>query len=293
MVLRGMAKKRGMLVNEYGIYQVDANGKSGKRLGGEFEKDLYRILGVPYHPPELRGSELYTTVPKLIQRPVGDGHCHTYWSQDADQDWTIAKLATHAKSMGHQFVCVTDHSYSPAFTKNGKLEPAYVDKYVKECRRAEKVAGIRVLAGIECDILPDGTLQWPESELRKLDYVVAAIHRQHSVDVTSRYVSAMNTGLVDVIAHPQNRLLGQRPASEVDWDLICTTAAEKGVALEINGGFDRLDLSAEIAAKAAKAGVKLSLASDCHSRAGCDCINYAVMIARRAGLEQAHIYVPG
>lgn len=288
VALRERAKGMGIRVNEYGYFKES----NGKRLGGSTEKELYELLDVPYCPPELReGSELRSKSRRILRASdlVCDLHHHSQWSHDADSEYEVIDAAKAAKKAGLTTLAMTDHSYAPSFKK-----PNALSKFIKQCRTAEKETGVRVLAGVECDIMADGSLQWPNGDLGKLDIVLAAIHKKHSTDVQSRLIAAIKHPLVSVIAHPTGRLFGRRDIPEgVDWSEVFRQAAKHNVSMEINGGDERLDLPAELVALAVTKGCTFTLSSDSHSGGHVrHSLDNALTQARRAGLLRKHLREP-
>jgi DNA polymerase (family 10) len=284
VMLRSLAKQKGIKINEHGFW------KGTKRLGGKSEKTLYKLLDLPFCPPELReGTEARSKIPKLVEASdlSCDLHHHSCWSPDVSKEYTQVDVAMAAKNEGLEAVAITDHSYAPGFRHTHAL-----DDFIRKCRQAEKAAGVRVLAGVECDIMGDGSLQWNDNDLQRLDLVVAAIHKKHSVDVEHRLISAIKHPLVDVIAHPTGRMFGKRECDiSVNWKKVFKAAAKHNVALEINGGDDRLDLPAELISLAIEAGCKFTLSSDSHSGGHIRySLSNALTQARRAGLRSKHLY---
>ncbi|HTZ18850.1 MAG TPA: DNA polymerase/3'-5' exonuclease PolX, partial [Dissulfurispiraceae bacterium] len=252
--LREMAVKRGLTINEYGIFRVSDN----KKLGGEKEEDSYKILGLQYVPPELREDRgeieaaIEGKLPKLVtvEDIKGDLHVHSKWS---DGGHTFEQLVEAAKTHGYSYFALTDHSQGLGVARGLTVERLMEQKKEIDALN-KKLKNFRILHGTEVDIRSDGTLDFPDNVLQKLDIVVASIHsgfKQTREQLTSRIIAAMKNPYVSIIAHPTGRLIGEREAYEVDMDAVLNTARETGTAMEINSYPLRLDLS-DIYAKKAK-----------------------------------------
>ncbi|MEA4882505.1 MAG: DNA polymerase/3'-5' exonuclease PolX [Clostridia bacterium] len=299
--LRGVAGRRGLKINEYGVFRDGV----AERLPVESEEELYALLEMDYIPPELREDRgeieaaASHALPHLIERSSirGDLHAHTSWS---DGVASISEMAEAARSMGHEYLAITDHSHSLGVAHGlaGERLLEQLDEVRRMDRRAGDRAGqqgsggIRVLAGTEVDILKDGGLDFSDEILSQLDVVIASIHSGFQQDrdtITRRIIRAMNNPNVDIIAHPTGRLLGKRPGYDVDMDAIIREAAATGAALEINSYPDRLDLSDEHAKAARDAGVMISIDTDSHSPDELRNIEYGVWVGRRAWLEPRNV----
>ena len=260
------------------------------------EAEVYRALGLPPIPPELRegigeiDAAQNGTLPDLLTASdlQGDLHCHTRWSDGAH---SIEEMAASARELGRAYLAISDHSRS--LTVAHGLEIARVaeqSEAVKEANRA--VDGIDILHGTEVDILTDGSLDYPDELLSKLDWVSAAVHSgfgQSSEDMTKRVVAAIRNPYVDSVAHPTGRLLNSRDGYELDVDAVLEAAAETGTALEINAMPDRLDLPEEPARKAAEMGVPIVINTDSHSMHHLDYLTYGVTAARRSWLRASDV----
>jgi DNA polymerase (family 10) len=292
IALRTLAAKKGYKISEYGIF----NKKSGKRLAGEKEEDIYRILGLSYIEPELRENRgeieaaKANRLPKLIEESDirGDLHVHTNWS---DGSASIEKIVEAARKRGWGYVAITDHSKSLKIA-GGLSDKELKDQIKKICNLNKKLKGFRILAGIEVDILKDGTLDYSDELLRQLDFVVAAIHtgfKQPKEEITKRIVKACENKWVDSIAHPTGRLLGERAPYEVDLDEVIKVAKQTGTFLEINAYPKRLDLNDIHSRKAKEAGVKVSIGTDAHTLDQLDNMTIALTAARRGWLEKKDV----
>jgi len=290
--LREMASRRGLKINEYGVFRE----ADGRRLGGREEEDVYKALGLPFVPPELRedAGEIEAAIegklPDLVSLADirGDLHVHTKWSDGAhDLDAVVGA----AKARKYDYVAITDHSKGLGVARG--LTEERVRAQIREIDAANRnLRGFRVLKGIEVDIRGDGTLDLPDALLSELDIVVASIHsgfRQPGEQLTKRLVAAIRNPYVSVIAHPTGRLLGEREAYPVDMEAVLTEAARHGKALEINAYPLRLDLSDAWARAAKRRGIPLAVSTDAHILANLDFMQYGVSIARRGWLEPGDV----
>jgi DNA polymerase (family 10) len=289
--LRGIAKSRGLKLNEYGIFKED-----GKCVPVKTEQDIYDILGLNYIIPELREdrgeieASANNCLPKIIDKKdvKGDLHLHTCWS---DGGSTIQELADKARSLGYEYMAVTDHSKSLTIARG-------IDENKLKQQRAEidelnkNFDDFKILAGIEMDILRDARLDFDDNVLKDLDIVIASIHsgfRQDRDQITERILNAIKNENVDIIAHPTGRMLSKRNPYAVDIDQIFEAAAKTGTVLEINSSPDRLDLNDVLARKAKECGIKLAINTDAHEAPDMEKIRFGVGVARRAWLEKDDI----
>jgi len=288
--LRGIAKAKGIKINEYGVF------KGGKKIGGNEEKEVYRCLGMDWIEPELREDrgEIEAAqegrLPKLIHESEikGDLHVHSKWS---DGTSSIEEIARSAQKRGYQYVVICDHSKSLRIAHG--LDEARLMKQIEEIDRLnEKLKGFQILKGSEVDILTDGTLDLSEKVLEKLDFVVAAIHsgfKQDQEKMTKRIIRALENPLIHVIAHPSGRLLGTRDPYEVEIEGLMEAAKKYGKALEINAYFERLDLDDIHCRKAKEMGIQVAIGTDSHHLDQMWMISLGVAVARRGWLEAPDI----
>jgi DNA polymerase (family 10) len=218
----------------------------------------------------------------------GDVHSHTTRTDGRD---TIETMARAAQAAGLQYLAVTDHSQSLAMANGldeaGALEHAHMVRDVNA-----RLDGFTLLAGIECDIRPDGRMDLSDDCLAQLDIVNASIHSgfaQESAQMTDRLLRAIACPWVDVVAHPLGRRLGKRDAHQADMAAVFAAAADAGVAMEINAQIERLDLDETHARQARDAGVMITISSDAHSVHGLSALRWAVAVARRARLTPADV----
>lgn len=290
--IREMAVRKGLKINEYGVFRV----KTEKRIGGAEEKEVYGSVGLPYISPELREDTgeietgLKRKLPKLVELGdiKGDLHVHSNYS---DGFSSIEELARQAKEMGYQYICITDHS--KRLPVAGGLKEADLLKQIKEIRALnKKLAGFRVLTGIEIEILNDGSLDYKDGILAQLDLVIAAIHsgfKQGKDKLTRRIIEAMKNRWVNVIAHPTGRLMGVRDAYELDLEEVFKAAKATNTALEINALPQRSDLNDINSRRAGELGVPLIIATDAHAIDQLGNMFFGVNVARRGWLEKKNI----
>lgn len=290
--LREMAMKRGLKINEYGIFQE----KDGKKIGGEREEDLYKILGLPYIPPELREDQgeieaaLENRLPNLIvmEDIKGDLHVHSKWS---DGSHTFEQLIEAAKGLGYSYIAITDHSKGLGIAR-GLTEDRLLEQKKEIVAINKKIKGFRIIHGVEVDIRSDGSLDISDDVLKELDIVVASIHsgfKQSKKQLTSRLVSAMKNPYVSIIAHPTGRLIGERDAYDVDIEEILKIAKETKTAIEINAYPLRLDINDVYAKRAKELGIPIVIATDTHLINQFNYMRYGVSIARRGWLEKGDV----
>jgi len=290
--LRELAIKRGLKINEYGVFDSE----TGQRIAGKKEEEVYRILDLPFIPPELREDrgEIKAAqegkLPRLVEYPQikGDLHLHSKWSDGAH---TIRQMAEAAKKRGYKYIAITDHSQSLKFA--GGLTEERLREQTEEIRKLnQELDDFTVLSGIEVDIKSDGSLDFSDEILSKLDVVIAAIHsgfKQESKIITERLVGAMQNRFVSIIAHPTGRLIGYRESYQVDIDKIMDIAAKTGTILEINAYPERLDLNDVYCRMAKDRGIQLAIETDAHSIDGLEFMNLGVDVARRGWLEEKDI----
>jgi DNA polymerase (family 10) len=290
--LRELAVKRGLKINEYGVFDV----KTDRRIAGESEQEIYRILDLSFITPELREDRgeieaaQENRLPQLIEYSQirGDLHLHTKWSDGAH---TIRQMAEAAKKKGYKYIAITDHSQSLKFA--GGLTEERLREQIEEIQKLNQELGnFTVFTGIEVDIKSDGSLDFSDEILSKLDVVIAAIHsgfKQESKIITKRIIEAMQNRFVNIIAHPTGRLIGFRESYQVDINEMIKVAAETGTILEINAHPERLDLNDVYCRMAKEKGVQLAIETDAHSIDGLEFMNLGVDVARRGWLEEKDI----
>ncbi len=292
IVLRKIAIRKGMKLSEYGVFDK----KTGKVLASKTEADCYKKLGLVYIEPEIREEEgeieaaMKGKLPKLIGYDdiKGDLQMHTKWSDGSN---TIMEMALAAKKLGHEYICITDHTGKLKIAN--ALDEKRILKQGKEIDKANKnLKGFRVLHGVEVNITADGKLDMKDKVLKELDLVVAAIHsglKNTREKATQRMIKATENEHVDIIAHPTGRLINKRAGYELDFDRVFEAAKRTGTLLEINSFPDRLDLNDVHARAAIKAGCKLVISTDAHHIDHLGFIKFGIATARRAWAEKKDI----
>lgn len=284
--LRNMAVDQDLKINEYGVFRDDEN------VAGKKEQEIYELFDLPYIEPELRenrgeieaGQE--GDLPKLVTLDDlrGDLQTHTDASDGHD---TVAEMAEAARERGYEYLAITDHSQFVGITQG--LDAEELAERIDEIDELDsRLDGIRVLNGIEVDILEDGSLALPDDILSRLDVVIASVHTQFDLPrdkQTDRILRAMDNPNFNILAHPTGRRIGERPAYKVDIERLIEAALEKGCYIEINAQPDRLDLD-DIHAKMAKEmGLKLAISTDAHRVSELDTMRFGVGQARRGWLN--------
>jgi DNA polymerase (family X) len=246
------------------------------------EESVYRTLGIPWCPPELREEPFRGEPPALVAPDEirGDLHSHTTWS---DGRASVEEMGRAARDRGYEYLAICDHT--PAVGAVPGLSADDVRRQAEEIAAANEVlAPFRVLRGIECDILPDGRLDLPDDVLAELDWVQASVHggqRMPRRELTKRVEAALRNPHVRCLSHPKGRYINRRPENALDLERVFEVALEEGVALEVNGLPDRLDLSGEHVRDALRAGVPIVCSTDSHSVRGLENMVFSVMTARR------------
>jgi DNA polymerase (family 10) len=254
------------------------------------EETVYRRLGLPWLPPELREEPFRGAPPELLELTDirGDLHVHTTWS---DGRASVLEMAQAAAALGHEYVAICDHTKNVRVVSG--LDADDVRRQGEEIAAAnDQIAPLRVLRGIECDILADGTLDLPDDVLDELDWVQASIHagqRQSRDQLTHRTLAAVHHPAVRSISHPQGRILNHRPANAVDLEAVYAACIETGTALETNGLPDRIDLSSTLVRDAIRAGVRITCSTDAHSVGGLQNMQLSVATARRGWCTAAEV----
>jgi DNA polymerase (family 10) len=290
--IREMAVKRGLKLSEYGVFRET----SGRRVAGATEEDVYAAVGLPWIPPELREdtgeveAARRGALPRLVELGDlrGDLHCHT---KASDGHATIEALVTAAQRHGHAYIAITDHSPSARVARGLAVDD--LRAHVARIRAVQrKYPKITVLAGSECDILPDGRLDYPDEVLAELDLVVAAVHgafKQGRAEMTRRLCRALEHPQVHILAHPTGRLIGERAPYDLDLDRVLGTARRHGKAVEINAYPQRLDLNDVHARRAHELGTLVAIDSDTHVLDHLDNLELGVATARRGWIEKPEV----
>jgi DNA polymerase (family 10) len=286
IAVRTRAVHRGLKLSEYGVFD-----REGRRLGGAREEEVFEAVGLPWIPPELRegAGELEAAesgrLPRLVEEAdvVGDLHVHSRASSDARA--SLEELAEEGARLGRSYVAITDHSRSRPLGLDGN---ALAEQRERIAALNRERSGPRLLAGIEVDILPDGSLDLPAETLAGLEWVVASVHAdfaQPRARMTDRIIRALRSGVVDVLGHPSGRRIGRRDPYELDLDAVLEVAREEGVALEVNAMPERLDLDDRACRLAKAAGVRVAISTDAHVAAHLANVRNGVWVARRGWLS--------
>jgi DNA polymerase (family 10) len=290
--LRPATVRRGLHVSEYGILD-DATGKT---LRCATEEEVYAALGYAWIPPELREGrgELEAAaegrLPQLIEIGDirGDLHSHTVAS---DGRHTVEEMAAAARARGLEYLAITDHSASHGFGNHVSAED--LEAQVERVRALNaQMDGFELLIGTEANIHPDGSIDYPDELLARLDWVIASAHtafRMSREEMTARLVAACEHPHVDAIGHPTGRKIETREPYAVDMEQVIAAAARTGTMLEINSAPDRRDLNEIHARAAAEAGVLVLVDTDAHSTRNFELLKYGIATARRAWLEPRHV----
>jgi len=319
VVLRGMAKDRGLRINEYGVFRAPNDATKAKLrmakpvvdeaaepdftdpnspnyIAGRTEEEVYSTLGLPWFPPEIREARqefawaAAGSLPDLIEVTdlVGDLHMHTSAS---DGKASLREMAVAAKQRGLSYIAITDHS--PRVSMARGLNPERLREQWAEIDRVNReLDDFSILKGIECDVLEKGGMDLPDDVLAEADWVIASVHygqNQPREQITNRILGALANPHVSILAHPTGRLIGRREPYEVDLDAVFAAAARHKKLLEINANPARLDLDDIAVATAKRHGVPIVISSDAHSVGGLDVLRYGVLQARRGGLTAADV----
>jgi DNA polymerase (family 10) len=288
---REMAQKRGLKISEYGVFEE----ATGRQVAGASEEDVYAAIGLPWIPPELRenGGEIEAArsgrLPALVSETDlrGDLHAHTDWSDGA---LPLERLIEAAEARGYEYIIVSDHSKSTTIA-NGLTAEA-LRAQIAKIREMQPRFRIRILAGSECDILADGTLDFPDDLLAELDICLGAIHMRYKQDrdaMTRRIVRGLGNPWVNILVHPTGRRLGTREPYDVDLEAEFAAAKAHGKAVEINSSPERMDLPDVHARRAAELGLPIAVSTDTHYLSELANVDLGVAIARRAWVSPAQV----
>jgi DNA polymerase (family X) len=254
------------------------------------EQAVFDALGIPFLPPELREEPFAGAPPALVELADirGDLHVHTTWS---DGKASVLEMGEAARDLGYDYVAICDHTTSVRVVPG--LTADDVRRQGEEIGAAnEQLAPFRILRGIECDILADGSLDLPDDVLAELDWVQASVHagqRQSRDQLTKRTLAAVHHPAVRSISHPQGRIINHRPPNAVDLEAVFAACAKTGTAVETNGLPDRIDLSGELVREAVRAGVRITCSTDAHSTRGLGNMRLSVATARRGWASAADV----
>lgn len=295
IAMRRRAQERGLKLNEYALEGPDGP------VPCPDETALFAALDLPYIPPELRedagefSAGEARALPVLIERSdlTGTFHCHTDWSDGSE---TLEAMAGAARARGLQYLGIADHSRSAGYAGGLSIERVQQQWQAIDALNAQFGSSFRLFKGIECDILADGTLDYPDEVLAGFDYVVASVHSrfgQPRDEMTARICRAVRNPYVTMLGHATGRLLLTRAGYEVDLHAVIAAAAEAGTMIEINANPHRLDLDAVHVRAARSAGVPIVINPDAHDTEGLDDLDYGVAVARRGWLTRHDVFNTG
>lgn len=296
VVVRGLAKKQGLRVNEWGVFRVDENDEQAERVAGETEQEVYAELGLPLFPPELREARQEFTqaeqgeLPELVALADirGDLHMHTNAS---DGKASLREMIAGAAQRGLEYIAITDHSKRVSMA-NGLDAERLRAQWREIDQLKDEFDAVTVLKGVECDILESAVMDLPDDVLEQADWVIASLHygqKQPREKIMQRLLMAVEHPQVNIIAHPTGRLINRREAYDVNVDELVDAARQHGKFLELNANPARLDLDDNHCALAKRRGVPIVISSDAHAVGGLDVLRYGVLQARRAGLQAADV----
>jgi DNA polymerase (family 10) len=290
VAMRGYAQKLGIKMSDYGLF------KGNKLIRCKDETEIFAALGMSYVPPELRENmgeieaALKDEIPELIEKDNLRGvlHCHSTYSDGAN---ALREMAEACQKLGFEYLGICDHSMSVAYARG--LQPERVKAQHKEIDKLNvEMKNFRIFKGTECDILPNGKLDYPEKVLESFDFVVASIHSAMSMTeekATSRIIKAMEHPAVRILGHPTGRLLLGREGYPLNHRKMIDAAAALGVSIEINASPHRFDLDWRHCKYARDKGVLISINPDAHSIDGIRDIYYGVGIARKGWLRKQDV----
>jgi len=298
-----LALESGLRLNEYGIFRVPVGSKAaelgkeeGERVGGEEEEDVFRTLGMDWVPPELREDrgEIQAAQQGILPTLVtpddirGDLQMHSTWS---DGSHTIEEMARACQGRGYEYCAITDHSKSTRIA-GGLGIHSFTRHWDEIARVRQRLDGYVVLAGVELDILPDGSLDLPDDVLERFDIVVASVHSKLNMtkmQMTKRLLKALSHPAVEILAHSTGRQRRKRKPIAVDLDTVFHAAKEYDVALELNAQPQRLNLSDVQVYRARELGVRIAIDTDARSVDQLRFMQYGIDQARRGWLEREHV----
>ncbi|MFP5114469.1 DNA polymerase/3'-5' exonuclease PolX [Bacillaceae bacterium C204] len=288
--MRQFAKERGEKISEYGVEIIE----TGEILTFTSEEEFFKHFDLPFIPPEIREDgkevETFTTAQELIELVdiKGDLHMHSTWSDGAH---SIEQMAEACRTRGYQYMAITDHSQYLKVA-NGLTRERLLSQREEINRLNEKYDDFLILAGVEMDILPDGSLDYDDEFLAEMDFVIASIHSAFSQPrekIMERLKTALTNAHVDLIAHPTGRKIGRREGYDVDIDLLIQLAKETNTALELNANPNRLDLAAEYLRRAQEAGVKILINTDAHKMDTLKHMEIGVSAAKKGWIKKSSV----
>ncbi|NHC40828.1 DNA polymerase/3'-5' exonuclease PolX [Bacillus sp. MM2020_1] len=288
--MRQLAKERGEKISEYGVENVE----TGEILTFSSEEEFFKHFDLPFIPPEIREDgrevETFTKAEELIeiQDIKGDLHMHSTWSDGAH---SIEQMADACRARGYQYMAITDHSQYLKVA-NGLTRERLLKQREEINKLNAKYDDFLILAGVEMDILPDGTLDYDDEFLADMDFVIASIHSafsQSKEKIMERLTTALTNAHVDLIAHPTGRKIGRREGYDVDIDLLIQLAKETNTALELNANPNRLDLASEYLRRAQDAGVKILINTDAHKMDTLKHMEIGISAAKKGWIKKSSV----
>ena len=288
--MRQLAKERGEKISEYGVENVE----TGEILTFSSEEEFFKHFDLPFIPPEIREDgrevETFTKAEELIeiQDIKGDLHMHSTWSDGAH---SIEQMADACRARGYQYMAITDHSQYLKVA-NGLTRERLLKQREEINKLNAKYDDFLILAGVEMDILPDGTLDYEDEFLADMDFVIASIHSafsQPKEKIMERLTTALTNAHVDLIAHPTGRKIGRREGYDVDIDLLIQLAKETNTALELNANPNRLDLASEYLRRAQDAGVKILINTDAHKMDTLKHMEIGISAAKKGWIKKSSV----
>ncbi|MEW5743312.1 MAG: DNA polymerase/3'-5' exonuclease PolX [Myxococcota bacterium] len=308
--LRSLAQERGFTISEWGVHRMGAAAGTKQEKGAarheaaeeklpiKEEKDIYALLGMQYVPPELREdwgeieAALEHTLPEELitaEDLVGNVHAHSTWSDGRD---SLEDMVRAAKALGLKYLTVTEHSQTSGYA-GGLTVDRLKAQWDEIDRINETVKGITLLKGVESDLLEDGSLDYPDALLEKLDVVIGSIHQRYGQDedaITRRVLNAFDNPHLHIWGHPSGRLLLKREAAPLRMEEILDKAAKKRIVIEVNGCPDRMDLAPEYVRQALQRGIKLVVSTDAHSVSELTAhLPFAIAAARRGWARKSDV----
>jgi DNA polymerase (family 10) len=312
VMIRDRAKKMGLKISEYGVFKIGRGGE--KLIAGKSEEEVFKSVGLPFIEPEMREDrgEIEEALKKKLPKPLvfgdlcGDLHVHSRWSDGSQEIEVIARAYRDA---GFEYIALTDHSPSLGVAhgltpERFRMQWDEIDEINADfAREAEKGAGkgeartgkarpFTILKGVECDILADGKMDLPDSVLKKFDIVIASVHSRFNMsekEMTERVLKAFKNPYLTIFGHPSGRLINKREPYRIDMEKVIDAAIAEGVALEIDGQPDRLDLQDYYCKMAKDRGAKFTVDSDGHNSSQMVFLRYGISVARRGWLEKKDV----
>jgi DNA polymerase (family 10) len=287
-------KKNNIKINKHKLFKKTSNNE--EKIFIESEKQLYNLLGMQFIPPELREDNgeielaYKNELPVLVERNniKGDLHIHSNWSDGVN---TIEEILQASQNRKYNYIAITDHSRSLKIANGLSVEKLLKQQeIIRQLNNSQQL--VRILGGSEVDILQNGSLDYSDDILKKLDIVIASVHshmKQNYEQMTKRVLTAIENRYVDILAHPTGRILGRREPFKIDMYELLKKAAETNTALEINASPERLDLNDKYAAMAGELNIKIVINTDAHDVTRLSDMDYGIKVARRAGLQKENI----